>query len=40
MKNADKPFIGIIIVTTAPVLYKIFFGKKNTAPAEDPYKKL
>jgi membrane-associated protein len=32
--------IGIVIVTTAPVLYKLFFGKKNTAPAEDPYKKL
>ncbi|HEY4334603.1 MAG TPA: VTT domain-containing protein [Puia sp.] len=32
--------IGIVIVTTAPVLYKLFFGKKNAAPAEDPYKKL
>jgi membrane-associated protein len=31
--------IGIVVVTTAPVLYKLFFGKKNTAPAKDPYKK-
>ena len=32
--------IGIVVITTAPVLYKLFFGKKNTAPAEDPYKKV
>ena len=31
--------IGIVIITTAPVLYKIFFGKKSSAPADDPYKK-
>jgi membrane-associated protein len=31
--------IGIVIITTAPVIYKLFFGKKNPAPAEDPYKK-
>ncbi|HEY4062694.1 MAG TPA: VTT domain-containing protein [Puia sp.] len=31
--------IGIVIVTTAPVLYKIFFGRKGQASAEDPYKK-
>jgi len=31
--------IGIVVVTTAPVLYKLFFGRKNTAPADDPYKK-
>ena len=31
--------IGIVIITTAPVLYKIFFGKKNSAPVDDPYKK-
>ena len=29
--------IGIVVVTTAPVLYKIFFGKKSSAPAKDPY---
>ncbi|HWB91195.1 MAG TPA: VTT domain-containing protein [Puia sp.] len=31
--------IGIVIITTAPVLYKLFFGKKDTAGVEDPYKK-
>ena len=31
--------IGIVVVTTFPVLYKIFFGKKNVASTEDPYKK-
>src|ERR1700760_3745548 len=31
--------IGIVVITTAPVLYKIFFGKKNNSPAEDPYQK-
>lgn len=31
--------IGIVVVTTAPVLYKLFFGKRNAVPAEDPYKK-
>jgi membrane-associated protein len=31
--------IGIVVVTTAPVLYKLFFGRRNTVPAEDPYKK-
>jgi membrane-associated protein len=31
--------IGIVVVTTAPVLFKLFFGKRNAAPAEDPYKK-
>jgi membrane-associated protein len=30
--------IGIVVITTAPVLYKIFFGRKNTAPVKDPYK--
>jgi membrane-associated protein len=29
--------IGIVIITTAPVLYKIFFGRKSSAPAKDPY---
>jgi membrane-associated protein len=32
--------IGIVIVTTAPVIYKLFFGRKSPAPADDPYKKL
>jgi membrane-associated protein len=31
--------IGIVVVTTAPVLYKLFFGKRSTASVEDPYKK-
>jgi membrane-associated protein len=31
--------IGIVIVTTAPVIYKIFFGKRTAAPSEDPYQK-
>jgi membrane-associated protein len=31
--------IGIVIVTTFPVIYKIFFGRKKPAPIEDPYKK-
>ena len=30
--------IGIVVITTAPVLYKIFFGRKSSAPTEDPYK--
>ncbi len=29
--------IGIVIVTTAPVIYKIFFGRKSSAPTDDPY---
>ncbi|HTR31280.1 MAG TPA: VTT domain-containing protein [Puia sp.] len=31
--------IAIVVVTTAPVLFKLFFGRRNSAPAEDPYKK-
>jgi membrane-associated protein len=31
--------IGIVIITTAPVIYKIFFGRKNSSATEDPYKK-
>jgi len=38
-KHLEVIVIGIVVVTTAPVLYKLFFGKKNTARAEDPYKK-
>lgn len=37
-KHLEVIVIGIVIVTTAPVLWKLFFGKKSTAPAEDPYK--
>jgi membrane-associated protein len=36
-KHLEIIVIGIVIITTAPVLYKIFFGKKTTA-IEDPYK--
>jgi membrane-associated protein len=39
-KHLEVIVIGIVIITTAPVIYKLFFGKKNLAPAEDPYKKL
>ncbi|HXB95395.1 MAG TPA: VTT domain-containing protein [Puia sp.] len=31
--------IGIVVITTAPVLYKIFFGRKDSASVEDPYQK-
>lgn len=31
--------IGIVVVTTAPVIYKLFFGRKATLPADDPYQK-
>jgi membrane-associated protein len=31
--------IGIVIITTAPVIYKIFFGRKKPVVADDPYKK-
>jgi membrane-associated protein len=31
--------IGIVVITTAPVLYKLFFGRKDSAPAKDPYQK-
>jgi membrane-associated protein len=30
--------IVIIVITTFPVLYKIFFGRTKPAPQEDPYK--
>jgi membrane-associated protein len=39
-KHLEVIVIGIVIVTTFPVLYKLFFGRKKPAPAEDPYKKL
>jgi len=38
-KHLDVIVIGIVIVTTAPVLYKLFFGKRISAPVEDPYQK-
>lgn len=28
-KHLDKIVIGIVLVTTAPILYKVFFGKKD-----------
>jgi membrane-associated protein len=34
--------VGIVVVTTAPVLYKLFFGRRASLPVaakEDPYKK-
>jgi membrane-associated protein len=30
--------VVIIVITTFPVLYKIFFGRNKPAPQEDPYK--
>jgi membrane-associated protein len=38
-KHLEVIVIGIVVVTTAPVLYKLFFGRKNNAPAKDPYQK-
>jgi membrane-associated protein len=38
-KHLEVIVIGIVIVTTAPVLYKLFFGKRTTPPAKDPYQK-
>ena len=32
--------IGIVVVTTAPVLYKLLFGRRKPVAAADPYKKL
>jgi membrane-associated protein len=37
-KHLEVIVIGIVVVTTAPVIFKLFFGKK-AASAEDPYKK-
>jgi len=37
-KHLEIIVIGIVVITTAPVLYKIFFGRKDTASVEDPYK--
>lgn len=38
-KHLEVIVIGIVVVTTFPVLFKLFFGSKKSAPAEDPYKK-
>jgi type IV secretory pathway VirB2 component (pilin) len=38
-KHLEVIVIGIVIITTAPVIYKLFFGKKNSVPAKDPYQK-
>jgi membrane-associated protein len=37
-KHLEIIVIGIVVITTAPVIYKLFFGKRGSAPAEDPYK--
>jgi membrane-associated protein len=34
-RNIDKIVIVIILVTTAPVLFKMFFGKKKDVPSQD-----
>src|SRR5579859_88925 len=31
-KHLEVIVIGIVVITTAPVLYKLFFGKKSSAP--------
>jgi membrane-associated protein len=36
-KHLEVIVIGIIVITTFPVLYKIFFGRTKPAPQEDPY---
>lgn len=38
-KHLEIIVVGIVVITTAPVLYKLFFGRKNTASVEDPYQK-
>jgi len=38
-KHLEVIVIGIVVITTAPVLYKLFFGKKSSAPVKDPYQK-
>ncbi|MDR3714010.1 MAG: VTT domain-containing protein [Puia sp.] len=36
-KHLEVIVIGIVVITTFPVLYKIFFGRKEPAPTKDPY---
>jgi membrane-associated protein len=36
-KHLEIIVIGIIVITTFPVLFKMFFGRKSSAPAKDPY---
>lgn len=38
-KHLEVIVIGIVVVTTAPVLWKLFFGRRNAVAAEDPYQK-
>jgi membrane-associated protein len=38
-KHLEVIVIGIVVVTTAPVIFKLFFGRKNSVPTGDPYKK-
>jgi membrane-associated protein len=37
-KHLEVIVIGIVVITTFPVLYKIFFGRTKPAPTEDPYR--
>jgi membrane-associated protein len=37
-KHLEVIVIGIVVLTTAPVLYKLFFGRRDhPAPNDDPY---
>jgi membrane-associated protein len=36
-KHLEVIVIVIVVITTFPVLYKLFFGRKKPAPVEDPY---
>lgn len=38
-KHLEVIVIGIVVITTAPVIYKLFFGRKETSPVKDPYQK-
>lgn len=38
-KHLEVIVIGIVVITTAPVIYKLFFGRKDTTPVKDPYQK-
>jgi membrane-associated protein len=38
-KHLEVIVIGIVVITTAPVIYKLFFGRKDNASVEDPYQK-
>jgi membrane-associated protein len=38
-KHLEVIVIGIILITTLPVLYKLFFGKRTPHPEQDPSNK-